>query len=124
MDAIRYLKTRERLCQNNECRLCPLGASNNGESVLCVELEKIRPEKMVEMVKQWAKEHPGVTRMDEFINEHPNTEVGKYKKEKFVDICPQKIDNKFKCRIEGCHTIYNTDCYVCKVEYWNEEVEK
>lgn len=124
MEAIKYLKTRERLCRNNKCETCPLYKTNNGANMVCTKLEEEMPEKMVKMVEKWGKEHPGVTRMSEFISEHPNAEVGKYKKEKFIDICPQKIDNKFKCRIEGYSTAYSGNCYACKIQYWNEEVEE
>lgn len=123
MEAIKYLKTRERLCRDNKCEYCPLYEVNNGTNMVCTKLEEEMPEKMVKMVEEWAKENPGVTRMSEFIEEHPNAKTGKYKKEKFVDICPQKIDNEFKCRIEGCYTAYTENCYDCKIQYWNEEVE-
>ena len=62
--------------------------------------------------------------MSKFINEHPNAEAEEYKKEKYIDICPQKMNNKFKCRIKGYRGAYSADCHICKIEYWNEGVGK
>lgn len=117
MEAIKYLKTRERLCRNNKCESCPLYKTNNGTNMICTDLENVRPEKIVEIVEQWKSEHPAITRIDEFIGEHPNTRIKTYYGEKIIDICPALIDSDIPCHITG-------NCYACKIQYWNEEVEE
>lgn len=124
MDTVLFIKKVKEICKNNACKDCPLWPNDERAFLSCTQFMLEAPEEIVEEVEKWAKEHPGVTRMSEFISEHPNAEVGKYKKEKFIDICPQKIDNKFKCRIEGYSTAYSGNCFDCKIEYWNEEAEE
>ena len=124
MDAVLFIKKYKEICKNNECRNCPLWPNDERAILSCTQFMIEAPEEIVEAVEKWAKEHPGVTRMSKFINEFPNAEAEKYKKEKYIDICPQKLNKKFKCRIEGYRGACSADCYICKVEYWNEEIKE
>jgi len=56
MEAVKYLKERERMCQlfqNNFCCDCPLG-----EGGTCVDLEINNPEIIVDLVKEWSDNNP------------------------------------------------------------------
>lgn len=51
MDAVKYLKERERMCKEvDDCYGCPLA--------LCSCMEEKNPEGAVVIVEQWAKENP------------------------------------------------------------------
>ena len=61
MDAVEFLKALGRLCNNYLCRdNCPLIDSCDDES----DDGYVRK---VQIVEQWAKEHPVKTRKDEFF---------------------------------------------------------
>ena len=69
MDAVEFLKERVRMCHWVEkCSNCPI---NSG----CLETE---PESLVKTVKQWAKEHPKKTMLQDFFEKHPNAPKAAY----------------------------------------------
>ena len=61
MDAVEYVKQRERMCEHYvHCGDCPVGDYQG-----CTSLNEIP--NLVPIVEQWAKEHPVKTRQDEFF---------------------------------------------------------
>ena len=70
MDAVEYVKQRERMCDYyvncGDCPACDYEwcSSLNGSP------------KMVPIVEQWAKEHPVKTRQSEFFKQWPDAEIG------------------------------------------------
>lgn len=121
MDAIKYLKIKNRMTTgctvNSDCLQCALYVDNNPYGEDCSVFEIQHPEEAVKMVEKWGKEHPAITRMDEFMSKHPNAKLELYRGEKFIDICPVLIEIDIPCHTTG-------NCYNCKIEYWNEEVEE
>lgn len=121
MDAVKYFKEKKRMTKGCDtyakCHECPLYEDNNIFKEDCTFFEINHPEEAVAIVEKWAKEHHIATRMDKFINEYPKAEVKKYKTEKFINICPARINNKIKCY----GIVHGDECYICKVKYWNEE---
>lgn len=106
MDAVKYLREIGRMCTEYDiCKGCPIG---NGE---CRTMEAQEPEKIVDIVEEWAKEHPVETRQSRFLKEFP--EVIRTK-EGAIGICPQYVDTDIKCGKAGCEA--------CKREYWSEEI--
>ena len=70
MDAVEYVKQRERMCDYYvNCGDCP--ADDYGE---CTSLNEIP--NLVPIVEQWAKEHPVKTRQSEFLKQWPVAEIG------------------------------------------------
>jgi len=73
MDAVTYLKTRIRIC-SQACGDCPffgsLGCRRN-------YIENDEPEKSVEIVEKWSKEHPHKTYLTDFLEKHPNAKMNK-----------------------------------------------
>ena len=62
MDAISYLKERERICNrfaHSPCMYCPFDGN-------CSSLEKSEPSEAVRIVEEWSKEHPATTNADKF----------------------------------------------------------
>ena len=65
MDAVEFLKEKERMCKsyNCICEACPFRESDQGiHHVLCAfKVDMWEPEEYVECVEEWAKEHPVMT---------------------------------------------------------------
>ncbi len=61
MDAVEYVKQRERMCDYYiDCDDCPAGYYEG-----CSSLDRIS--ELVPIVEQWSKEHPVKTRQSEFL---------------------------------------------------------
>ena len=70
MNAIDYLKTRERMCEkSHNCSMCPLAI---GDLLGCEVVESQRPEEAVEIVEKWNVEHPVETYINDFLKKFPN----------------------------------------------------
>ena len=112
MDAVEYVKTQYRLCRSKDnCSKCPLQDKEN----CCCIMDTIEyVEKAVQIVEQWAKEHPVKTRQSEFLKMFPNA----HKSGRVLDICPQDLNIEYMPP-KRCE---NISCSACKTDYWNEEV--
>lgn len=91
------------MCKNAEtCDDCPLRINNNGEDRACSYLMRELPDKANEIILNWCKEHPVVTRQDKFLEMFPNAEVWN----KVIKICPNEIDMKsgINCGAQSCDT--------------------
>lgn len=60
-----YLSEEARMTKSSDvgvcrisCNHCPLSRFNNGEEMLCTELELKHPEKAIEIVQRWSNTHP------------------------------------------------------------------
>ena len=73
MDAVEYVKTQFRLCRSKDsCSECPLQDKEN----CCCIMDTIEyVEKAVQIVEQWAKEHPVKTRQSEFLKVFPKATI-------------------------------------------------
>ena len=71
MDAVRYLKERERRCDSfdDHCTGCEIKSAKNG--MTCGAYIKKHPEQAGAIVEKWAKEHPRKTRKDDFFEKFP-----------------------------------------------------
>lgn len=70
MEAIDFIKTYRRLCDqyiNKGYEGCPFTPMECGVD----NLDAV-PEKLVKVTKEWAKEHPVKTRMEDFFEKYPN----------------------------------------------------
>ena len=108
MDAVKYLKEAKRMCSKHKsCEGCPIES-------FCFTLYKDieNPEKMVDIVEKWAKEHPVKTRQSEFLKMFPNVP----KPLGHVDFCPKYLG-------ESKGITCNGECSRCKREFWLAEVE-
>lgn len=113
MDAIEYVKQRERMCAYYvSCNYCPAGRYNG-----CASLESVS--NLVPIVEQWVKEHPVKTRQSELLKIFPEAEMID---DAYINICPVRISKKYKgddgiCRMTGM------DCNKCKRDFWLKEIE-
>ena len=110
MDAVEYVKQRERMCNYyTNCGDCPAGDYEG-----CSSLSGIS--KLIPIVEQWAKEHPVKTRQSEFLKMFPNASVGY---NGTLAICPSQADIK---AVVGC-VRSERNCDKCKRDYWLKEIE-
>lgn len=86
MDALTYMKERERMCHainrgrtdDDFCLECPLGGLEQD----CTGLEREKPEKAIAIVEKWSAEHPVMTNAQKF------EEVFGWKIDRYFDKLP------------------------------------
>ena len=110
MDAVEFLKALGRLCNNYLCGdNCPLIDS-------CDDVSDDGYVRKVQIVEQWAKEHPVKTRQSEFLKMFPNASVGY---NGTLVICPSQADTK---AVAEC-VRSERNCDKCKHDFWLKEIE-
>lgn len=115
MDALEFIKARERMCKSlPDCNNCPL--NNNG----CPRLEAVIADKIVAIVEQWAKEHPHKTRQGMFLEQWPEAELTK---DGVISICPIAVSAAYRNKTGGCDSPTRPRCSDCRREFWMQEVE-
>lgn len=71
MDAAEFIKQYARMCgmynQMTKCPKCPIDAENKTEGMTCGAFCKAFPEKVVDLVAKWSKEHPIITNEMKFM---------------------------------------------------------
>ena len=111
MDALEFIKERNRMCRSfgGSCNGCPAD-----KNICCSAFAW--QEELVAIVEKWSKENPRKTRQSIFMEQYPNA--------KCVDgilvFCPGWIDTCFSCLIDDNN---NVDCATCRHEFWKQEVE-
>lgn len=121
MDAVEFLKEKNRMCREysdlpEDCLICPIGNGNGGCQAGILGNQKVTEEMLVQIVEKWAKEHPIKTRQSEFLKMFPNASMV----DGVPELNPCHVDNKFSPQ-KGCG---NSSCAECRKEYWNEEIER
>ena len=116
MDAVKFLKTLGRMC-NDRCTKCEFGSRGNVfES--CTDWQKAHPKEAVAIAERWAAEHPIKTRQNEFLEQYPETEIDKYG---CLRLCPELVSADYRNRHGDC---INRVCIDCRREFWMQEVEE
>lgn len=116
MDAVEFLKEKERMCSKcGMCAVCPADKQNNGFDMDCDNLEVKKPEELVAIIERWSAEHPKKTRQSEFLKMFPNAPL---RENGSIAICPLDVDRDAKCsQKQGAR------CPDCQKDYWLAEVE-
>lgn len=129
MDAVEFLREKERMCKsfndncknkdgNNFCCGLRYEADKSGES--CEEYINSNPAEAVEIVERWSKDHPRKTRQSELLKLFPRTGLGD---DGLVGFCPEDMDSEFACPRKE-RGPYAPDCGDCRKKYWLEEAEE
>lgn len=114
MDAVKYIKALRRLCESKrKCTECPL---LNKEESYCIVDTGEYAEKAVQIVEQWAKDHPVKTRQSELLKIFPDAKIDD---DGILAFCPDAFSPK-EIDDEHCHK-YNK-CEECRKDYWLTEV--
>lgn len=119
MDAVEFFKAQRRFCKaTGDCDNCPLcyGGYDCGDATF------VNPDRAIEIVEKWAKDHPVKTRQSEFLKVIPNAPMripGDV-----LDVCPNEVDATQSCPTSAKPSDQTLDiCYLCKKAYWLAEVE-
>lgn len=123
MDALEFLRERQRMCDTQlnsgeSCKGCSLDEIIDRGDVCSVWCFR-NPEKAIEVVEQWSEEHPSKTRQSVFLEQWPNAELDC---EGDIAIEPCTIDMTMYSKENGCFTL-DADCEKCRREFWRQEVE-
>lgn len=114
MDAVEFLMNRTRFCENIKCRECEIydecDRMFNG-------ITRKDAEKMVNVVGQWAKEHPIKTRQSEFLKMFPDAKLSP---NGILCIPSCEVDKHIIDKDRKCSSI---KCDDCRRDYWMQEVE-
>ena len=117
MDAVEYVKQRNRMCDYYvNCGDCPAG---NYEG--CASLDEIP--NLVPIVEQWAKEHPIKTRQSEFLKMFPNARI---ESDGMPSICPIVVDKRCYNKDDDALCCFVRDeekCRKCRRDFWLKEIE-
>lgn len=57
LTAEKAIRLKIEMCEEMSCSDCGMGKSNNNMGISCNELQKKYPERAVEILKQWKKDH-------------------------------------------------------------------
>ena len=102
----------KRMCNSTNCKDCPLTKVTNKSCLIGIikyyEIEKVAEQ--LEVLYEWAKEHPAKTYKEVFIEKLPNARINK--KDSIPTVCRKMVFGGF---LNDC--IDNGD--KCK-ECWNE----
>lgn len=117
MDAVEYLKEAIRMCETIEsCSNCPMKALDNAACYSCnssrKSLDRVNPERCVEIVEKWSKENPVKTRQSELLKMFPNAPISE--DSGVLELCPRRIDT-VTITIEMCN---DSQCDKCKKSFW------
>ena len=114
MDAVEFLKALGRLCNNYLCGdNCPLIDSCDDES----DDGYVRK---VQIVEQWAKEHPAKTRQSEFLKQWPDAEIGD---DGLPSVAPCQLYKDIEEKDENGVCCKNCGCAECRRDFWLKEVK-
>ncbi len=120
MDAMEFIKERNRMCQfyGDVCIGCP-AHNAYGESACLVGIElQDNAEEQVQIVKQWSAAHPPKTRQSEFLSHYPCARIDS---QSVLYACPADVYGNNACpKNKDSAPII---CYDCRREFWMQEVE-
>ena len=117
MDALEFLRERKRMCNLcKHCEGCPLKRAGCGLGTSASDEEY---EKIIATVEHWSKEHPRKTRQSVFLERYPEAKIDNTG---VLDVCPTLIVYSHRTDEGECIDI-NRKCFVCRREFWMQEVE-
>ena len=114
MDAVEYLKAFGRLCNNYLCGdNCPL-------IDICDDVSDDGYVRKVQIVEQWAKEHPVKTRQSEFLKQWPDAEIGD---DGLPSVAPCQLYKDMEEKDENGVCCKNCGCAECRHDFWLKEIK-
>lgn len=112
MDAVEFLKAKDRICGDSKCSTCMLKA----ECFDYYHLSTHYWDEMVATVEHWVRDNPERTRQTELLKMFPDCKMDGG----VPAICPRTVDSNYG---EDCHIIGNSPCCKdCRNAYWSARV--
>lgn len=115
MDAVEFIRERNRMCKHFcWCAEC------HAHGVICGTIGEVNDaERLVQIVEEWAKEHPHKTRQSVFLEQWPEAIV---EDDRVLGICPALISLSHRRNGGECLSP-RKECGGCRREFWMQEVE-
>ena len=112
MDAIEFIRERNRMCKSfgASCNNCHADKNASCDSFAWKE-------ELIPIVEKWSKENPRKTRQSIFLEQYPNASVVGDTGTPWVYPC--YIEQGMK-DVNYCKSL---SCYDCRREFWSQEVE-
>lgn len=114
MDAVKFVTSMSRICQNSNCNDCVI-SSFCGKT--CNERTEIDTEEAVEIVEKWVEDHPIKTRLTEYKKVFPNCRL---RDNGYPSADPCLIMDSYSSG-DDCEKF--SSCNECRKEFWNEVIE-
>lgn len=121
MDAVKFIKERDRMCKSYydaEKGYCSDGCP--AHDVQCSDLDGLSTdaEELVTLVEEWSAAHPRKTRQSVFLDNYPCARIDS---QSVLYACPADAYGNNVCpkNKNGAPII----CYDCRREFWMQEVE-
>ena len=118
MDAVKFIKERDRMCRfyhhAGDCYQCP------AKDCECSALEgMVDDDNIVTIVEEWSAAHPRKTRQSVFLEQYPEARIG-----------DDGVLQIYPCSISASHRNARGNCVTmgrkfpdCRREFWMQEVE-
>ena len=114
MDAVEYVKQRERMCDYYvNCGDCPARQYEECSSLAGIP-------NLVPIVEQWSKEHPVKSRQSEFLKMWPDAEIGD---DGYPSVAPCQLYKDMKGKDENGVCCKDCGCAECRRDFWLKEIE-
>lgn len=109
MDAVKYLKTVRRMCNEQrkshiDCEYCPFRIGTTGCQARWIGDSDLTIEQRVNTIEKWAKEHPEKTILQDFLEKYPKATPFK---EGYSTICPERLGYNVSCAYGDCNDCWN-----------------
>lgn len=122
MDAVKFIKERNRMCKSfcDGCKWCP--ASNVCEDDLCCAVGQestLDATAQIAIVEEWSAAHPRKTRQSVFLEQYPDAVLDKFG---VMQMCPMAISAAYRDNDGECKNP-ELPCMDCQREFWMQEVE-
>ena len=122
MDAVKFIKERNRMCKSFDggCKGCP--AFNALEDELYCTVGQGSPlgaTEQVVMVEEWSAAYPRETRQSMFLKQWPEAAIDSYG---VLNLCPTPISKSHRNIYGKCARV-GVKCEYCRRKFWMQEVE-
>lgn len=112
MDAVEFLRAKDRICGDSECETCILKA----ECFDYYHLSTHYWNEMVATVEHWVRDNPERTRQTELLKMFPDCKMDSG----VPAICPKAVDKNYKGDCNICEGSFC--CADCRDAYWSVRV--
>lgn len=122
MDAVKFIKERNRMCKSFDagCNGCP--AFNACEDDLCCAVGQestLDATAQIAIVEEWSAAHPSKTRQSVFLEQYPEADLDV---NGVLRCCPCFISPAYRESAGRCRCPEKR-CMDCRREFWMQEVE-
>lgn len=117
MDAIEFIKERQRLCQTYvDCFKCPAYNNNTGGCNFNTA-SGYEATEQIRLLEEWSAAHPLRTRQSEFLKQYPNADLDE---DGILKVCPKIVEGSSYVNSRNCGCV---PCAVCHKAYWLQGVD-